>query len=74
MIEDTLTNAEWALARRSTMAGRTRVEGVPPSNRGQDARDTMVGCAWHTIHRNVLAGDDDEFRKMPLKMQLQSQP
>ena len=49
-----------------------RVEGVPPSNRGQDARDTMVGCALHTIDQIVLAGDDNEFRKMPLEMQLQS--
>ena len=28
-----------------------RVEGVPPSNRGQDARDTMVGRASLTVKR-----------------------
>ncbi len=36
-------------------AGQARVEGVPPSNRGQDARDTMAG------QKLVLTGDDHDF-------------
>ena len=49
---------------QATLKGATqRIEGVPPSNRGQDARDTILfslGKTEFAHHTNGYAPDNEE--------------
>jgi hypothetical protein len=53
------------LAAKEPPSASTRVEGVPPSNRGQDARDTMVYVTfWFDTEDFILPAADDAAKRL----------